>query len=335
VVLRRLPPVLFALVVYGCSSDDHVLQQPPPTTPGDDAAADDDAVGGDAVDAEQPEAWTPAPLRVVTWNVHDFYDDIANNCQDCPYEPTPKTTSEYQSKISQVGGILAKLAGDVVMLEEIENIGVLEKLAGSSALASLQYQYRYLFRGNDPRGINMGFLSRYPVDNAISHKDEQFTEIVNPGKVYDFTRDALEIHMRYRGKHVALVGVHFKAKSGTDDFAENRLAEAEQARKIADGILTGDSSAYVWVLGDFNDSTGSPPYLAVQNGKSGPKYEDVASKAPTADQYSFIYDNQKSLIDHMFASPGAFQRLVSNSVTIQHGALPSDHAPIAATFQVP
>jgi endonuclease/exonuclease/phosphatase family metal-dependent hydrolase len=323
------------VAAWGCSSGDTNPAVPPPVGPdsGADSAVGD---GQPGPDADQPEAWTPAPLRVVTWNVHDFYDNITGNCANyCPYEPTPTPTAAlYQQKITSTAGILAKLAGDVVMLQEIENIGVLDKLAAAPALASLQYKYRYLLPGNDPRGINLAIMSRYPVEAPITHKDDQFTNYLAPAEVYKFTRDALEVHMYHRGRHLAFIGVHLKAKATPDD-PSRRLAEAQQARAIADYILKNDPSAYVWVLGDFNDTPSSAPVLAIQDGKTGPKFDDAPDNLAAADRYSYTYNNSKQLIDHLFAAPTASQRIDNQSVTILHDKTDSDHAPVAATYQIP
>lgn len=339
--MTLLRALAFAAIfpLCSCSADSSGQQQqpPPPSDASDeeqpDASPDAEADAEQQADTEPPEAWAPAPLRVVTWNVHDFYDNIAGNC-GCKEEPTPKSSNEYQQKISSVAGVLSKLGADVVMLQEVENAGVLDKLAADPALASSQLQYRYLFPGNDPRGINIGFMSRYPVKSATSHQDDQFTREDKPAAVYRYTRDALEIRMDHRGKQLVFFGVHFKAKSDPDD-PDKRLAEAQYTRKLADNALKNDPSAYVFILGDFNDTPASPPFMAVQNGNSGPQFDAVAGYAPVSDRYTYTYGGQKVLIDHLFASPSPAMRLDKSSVTITHSTLPSDHAPIAATFQVP
>ncbi|MBI5535475.1 MAG: endonuclease/exonuclease/phosphatase family protein [Deltaproteobacteria bacterium] len=331
----RILSVLLTLAAAGCSSGDTNPAVPPP--PGHDASTSDttaDDVQG--TDTAPQEASTPAPFRIVTWNVWALYDNVPGNCaNNCPYEPTPApSASDYQAKINSTASLLSKLAGDVVMLEEVENTAVLDKLASTPALASFNYQYRTLLPGNDPSGKNMAFMSRYPVDNVYSHKDDQFTREDAPAKVYRYTRDALEVHMTYRGKHVVLIGVHLRSKADPDD-PDKRLAEAQHARAIADFALQGDPSAYVWILGDFNDLPGSPPVLAVQTGKAGPNFSDATELVAAPDRYSYVYNGKKELIDHLFANPGAAQRIDAQSVFISHEASDSDHAPVAATYQVP
>ncbi len=287
-----------------------------------------------AVDVVE-ELQSPEPLRLVSWNAHNVYDNISANCGSyCPYEETV-SLSDYQEKVSDIAATLAKLAGDVVILQEVENPAVLDKIATSSALSSLNYKHRHLEFGNDPRGINIALLSRYPVDSVISHKKDQFTQMDNPGEIYRYTRDALEIHMTYRGKHVVIFGVHFKAKLDPDD-PEKRLAEAQHVRALADNTLQNYPTAYVWILGDFNDDEGTPPVNAVQKGRNGPNFVDAMMSLSAGDRYSYIYSGDKILIDHLFASPNAAARLQSGTVKIDHtSSVPSDHDPIAATYLVP
>ncbi len=334
--------LLLPLAVAGCSRGGDADVTPAPSDdageveaePDDDAAPPDDAaqdaIGDEPVVPDEPYA--PGPLRVVTWNTHDFYDDVAGNSPGCSGEVV-ESSAAYTQKLTGVSQQLGKLAGDVVMLEEIENAGVLDKLAAAPAIATLKYQYRTLLPGRDPCR-HVGFMSRYPIDGAVSHADDEFTRVDAPAAAYHFTRDCLEIHMTYRGVHLALLGVHFKSKTDPDD-PDRRLAEAQRARQIADSVLLGDPSAYVFILGDFNDPEGSATALAVQNGQSGPQYTDAPSVLPQANRYTYVYQSQMSLIDHLFASPAPAGRLVSNAVTIPHGTMPSDHDPIAATYQVP
>lgn len=276
---------------------------------------------------------SPEPLRLVSWNARNVYDDQAGTCGGCSYEEVVSSSS-YQSKVTSIAGTLKTLAGDVVFLQEVENMAVLDRIATNNSVASLNYAHRYLIPANDPRGINIALLSRYPVDAALTHKNDQFTK-AGAGTVYRYTRDALEVHMTYRGKHLIMFGVHFKAKLDPDD-PDRRLAEAQHTRALADAAQANDPNAYVWILGDFNDGIGSNPVNAVANGKNGPTYTDVLMQLPSSDRWSYTYSGDKMLIDHLFASPGANARLKAGTVDIMHETgVDSDHDPVAATFIIP
>lgn len=278
---------------------------------------------------------TPGPMRVVSWNCWNFFDDKLGNCGDyCPFEEK-LSTSAYQAKIAGIAKGLKELDGDVVLLQEVENMEVLDALVAHPDMAGMGYQTRELIPGNDPRGINIAFLSRAPVEQYISHKDDKFTRIDNPAFVYQFARDAVEIHMTYRGHKVGIVGVHFKARINDED-PDRRVAEAQQARAIADAMLAADPETYVYIAGDFNDTPGTDTYLAVRDGANGPAFEHALTSIPTEDRYSYQYGSSNQLLDHLLASPNLGARLDADSATIIHDdSLESDHAPIAATYTVP
>lgn len=311
-----------ALALSACASDQP--SDDPNNPPVDDAG-------------HEPQPTTPGPMRLVSWNCYNFYDDKLGNCGDyCPYEER-LSTSEYKSKTDGIAKGLAMLDGDLVVLQEVENKEVLDALATHPDLIGLGYGTRELISGNDPRGINIGLLSRVPVDQYISHKEDKFTRIDNPAYVYQFARDAVEIKLTYRGHKVGIVAVHFKARINDDD-PDRRVAEAQQARAIADGMLAADPDRYVFVVGDFNDTPGTDTYLAVRDGpdQGSLVFEHALSSIPTSDRYTYQYGASNQLLDHLLASPNAGARLDADSATIVHDeSLPSDHAPLAATYTVP
>ncbi|MFW5739285.1 MAG: endonuclease/exonuclease/phosphatase family protein [Myxococcota bacterium] len=280
---------------------------------------------------------TPGPMRLGSWNCYNFYDDVPGNCGGfCKFEEVLSTT-EFRNKTAGIARGLEQLDADLVVLQEVENKNVLDALAAHPDLIDKGYHTRQLVFGNDPRGINVGLLSRVPVEQYISHKDDKFTRVDDPAEVYQFARDAVEIHLTYRGHKVGIVGVHFKARINDDD-PNRRVAEAQRARGIADNMLANDPDMYVFVVGDFNDTPGTDTYLAVRDGTSDGalEFEHALLSIPTSDRYTYQYGANNQLLDHLLATPNAGARLDPDSATIIHDdALPSDHAPLAATYTVP
>ncbi len=328
VFLRRslLVVCIAAAPATGCMSNDGA-KDPGASSP--DSGVTPQEAGTDGLPTPGP-----GPLRIVSWNTWNFFDTIKGNCQDCPYEQT-LSASEYQSKVAGVADGLAQLDGDVVVLQEVENDAVIDDIASSAALAGHGYTVHQLLRGNDPRGVNIGVMSRYPIDAYISHKGDIFTRLDAPATVYHYTRDVAEIHMTWGSNHVVILGVHFKSKASPDD-PDRRVAEAQHTRQIADAILAQDPSARLFIVGDFNDTPGTDTYAAVRDGQSGPTWENAMAAVPSADRWSYEYNSQKQLIDQLFASPTVAGTLDPTSAKILHdSSLASDHAPIAATFVIP
>lgn len=310
---------LAALTLSSCASDS--------TSEDNDAGTNQDA-------ANEPMPTTPGPMRVVSWNTLNFYDDKPGTCGGCAFEEV-LSKSEYETKVAGIAKGLAELDGDVVLLQEVENKDVLAALVQHPLLKDKGYTTRELVVGNDPRGINIALLSRAPVDAFISHKDDKFTRIDDPAYVYQFARDAVEIHMTYRGKHVGIVAVHFKARINDED-PNRRVAEAQHARAIADDIMVQDPEAYVFVIGDFNDTPGTDTYTSVRDGTNGVTFVHAMASLPSEEQYSYQYGADKQLLDHILANPKANARLNPDTAVILHDdSLASDHSPLAATYTVP
>jgi endonuclease/exonuclease/phosphatase family metal-dependent hydrolase len=270
------------------------------------------------------------PLAVMDWNVHDFFDTVYDN----PDEAVP-SAADYKAKRAAIGKVIKELAPDVVMFAEVETQAMLQDLAKNELGDA--YPSAVVFEGNDMRGINVGLLSKIAPDKVVTHKDEYFTKNGTNGPSYRYTRDCLEVHLTVNGRHMALLGVHFRAKGPPDD-PDKRLAEAQHTRAIADGLMAEDPGMGIIVLGDYNDLPASPPVAALA-GAAPTLFADSAETVAQA--YSYDYQGKKELIDHQLANPKAAAMLDPSTVVIKHGAgiddgskYASDHAPIFAVYRV-
>jgi endonuclease/exonuclease/phosphatase family metal-dependent hydrolase len=274
----------------------------------------------------------PKPLAVMDWNLHNYFDTIPDGTDEMVL-----SNADYKGKRANIGSVVKSLQPDVVMFAEIETKFMLDDLNGAELGSA--YVDTELFEGNDPRGINIGMLSKIKPDMVISHKDDSFTLLGTNGPFYRYSRDCLEVHLTHNGRHMVFLGVHFKAKTPPDD-PDKRLAEAQHTRAIADGILAADPNAGVIILGDYNDIPGSPAVNAVA-GADPSLFTDATEGLPADQRYSFLFNGSPELIDHQMGSPRAAAMLDKSTVIIKHGAgiddgskYGSDHAPIFAVYQV-
>jgi endonuclease/exonuclease/phosphatase family metal-dependent hydrolase len=262
-----------------------------------------------------------SPLRVVTWNVHDLFD-AQKDGDEAVVSPVA-----YESHLTAVATVLDELEADVVVLQEVESSRVLEDLAARAP--GLAYTNRILVPGNDPRGINIGMLSRRAIDSFASHRLETFGAYG-----YHYARDCLELHLGAATRHVVLLGVHFKSKAPPDD-PQKRLAEAEHTRAIADRLTLEDPLAGILVLGDFNDTPGSAPWRAVA-GDDPDRYLDVAETLDAP--FTYEHEGRRELLDHAMANGPLAALLDPGSVVILDTPAvraASDHAPLAVSFELP
>jgi endonuclease/exonuclease/phosphatase family metal-dependent hydrolase len=268
----------------------------------------------------------PIPFEVMTWNVRNLFND-----QNDSSAPQEEIDSNWPQRRAEVGQVLSALDVDVVTLQEVEHAELLEELDELELMG--RYPYITVSEGNDPRGIDVGFMSKYPFDQVVSHAGETFTQTGTTTPSYRFARDAYEVHLTINERHVVLIGVHFKAKDNDDP--DKRLAEAQRTRNIANAIASEDPEAAIVVLGDFNDTPMTPPYDAVL--QPMPSYSNAALLAPDEDQWTFTFGGAQELVDHAMMNPLAAERVDEGNVRIIHGpeaADASDHAPVIVGFSM-
>jgi endonuclease/exonuclease/phosphatase family metal-dependent hydrolase len=291
-----------------------------------DADYDDDGGNGGAGGSGGSLPTEPIPFSVVTWNTKNLF-----NNQNDSAAPQEEIDNNWPTRRAEVGRVVNALDADFVVLQEVEHDIVVNEL-NEVELAG-KYAHIAVSEGNDPRGIDVGVMSKYPLDQVVTHAEEGFVQIGTSSPLYKFARDAFEVHITVNQRHVVFIGVHFKAKDNDDP--EKRLAEAQRTRQIADAIAADDPQAAIVVLGDFNDLPQSPPYEAISAGS--PSFQNAALSAPTADQYTFEFGGQQELVDHMMINPLMAERLDPATVKIDHGPeaeAASDHSPVFAGFMI-
>ncbi len=270
----------------------------------------------------------PEPLTVLTWNLQNFVN--ADYDSDASMETVDPG---WVSHRGAVGAVLRSLDIDVLVLQEVEHEAVLNELNDEELDGA--YDHIRVIDANDPRGIDVGVMSKIALDQVITHQDELFAELSDlDGPKYRYARDCLEMRLTFNGRPLALLGVHYKAKQNDDP--QKRLAEAQHTRGIADGITAAAPQTGILILGDFNDLPDSPPYLATV-GQEPDLYQNAADAVAPADRWTFEYQNAHELVDQQMVNGLLHQRLDEASVRILHSPeaeAASDHAPLIATYLV-
>ncbi len=170
---------------------------------------------------------------------------------------------------------------------------------------------------------------------------------------YEGTRKPLvgEFTFLPTGESVTVVGNHLKSKSQDDGlFGENqppvqntldqRVDQASVINDFVAGIIAGDPDANVIVLGDMNDFQFSDTLDAMKNGNGGDaELVNLIDTLPTEDQYTFIFNGNSQVLDHILVSDNL---AADAEVDIVHTNLdygfpsdnPSDHDPIVARIDL-
>jgi len=324
--LRLAPLGILTLLPLGaCSSDVDTTSGSggdggAATTTGPEPSASSMGVGPQTSTGAGPKA-----LTVATWNVLNLIDEKKNS--GVPFEDVDPN---YPAHRAEIATVVDTLRPDVFMLQEVESQAVLDALNG---VLDKKFAYTKLIDGNDPRGIDVAILSDYPFDKVVSHKSDKFLKKGTSSPTYNYARDCLEVHMTVNGRHVVMLGVHFKSKDSDDP--DKRLAEAQHTRVIANGLAKADPTAAILMLGDFNDAPGTATMQAVMDGT--PPFFGVADAVPENDRWTYKYAGKVFLIDQILANPLVYDMLDPATVSIPHTnavTKASDHAPVRATFRI-
>lgn len=255
----------------------------------------------------------PAALvRIVSWNVHDLFDDVDRIEPPGALDPVA-TAEEVEAKVARVAAVLARLDADLVLLQEVETAALADALAARAGYAEAR-----LVEGNDPRGIDVAVLSRLPLRAYISHRDERDAA----GRPL-FPRDCVEAHAALPGgRTLALVGSHLS--SALSDDGTRRAAQAARMRELADALVRG--GAWVVAGGDLNDEAASAA-LAPLLGDGA--WTDPAAALPPDAGWTWSGGGARAALDHL-AVPRAdaaavVQAAVAGGPDVEAA---SDHRPV-------
>jgi predicted extracellular nuclease len=291
--------------------------------------------GGVSVIA-QPSA-DPAILAIadqtssgILFNGNDAITLSIGGKDDSGSTPTPE---ELETKLTKLAAAVEAELGlpAIMVLQEVESTAIAQEL-GDRVNLSAGTDYRAVsFETSDARGIEVAFL--YDADRAtildafqLSGPDVEAAfgpSSASPG------REPLYGKFLINGATVHIVGNHFKSKGGDDPIfgtasadgvpfdrvTENqRKLQARVVRDFVNGIFDVDPGALVMVAGDLNDFPfGEPgegvddPLSILEGGPSEVPLTNLASEENKADRFSFVFDGNSQVLDHMLVSPALLE----------------------------
>jgi len=185
-----------------------------------------------------------------------------------------------------------------------------------------------------------------------------------PGDPFSRSRQPLIGVFDIEGHEVMIIGNHFKSKGGDDPlFGINqpadritevqRKAQAQVVRDYVNDLLDSDPDALVMVAGDLNDfefgepGEGPDHPIAILEGMGGevPLY-NLLLMEKRAERFTFVYEGNSEVLDHMLVSPALLARTVAADVLHFDTPFPasldadettplqaSDHDPLEGRFR--
>lgn len=216
--------------------------------------------------------------------------------------------------------VVKEMNADVQCLVEVESMPTVRAF-NTDALEGTYGEFVVIDTIIDPRGIDVGCLSRFPILGVRSHMFEKAN-----GR-YIWSRDCLEVLIKVPfvdGKPLWVFCNHFKSQRGKsqaerDDAAAKRFG---QASRVAQLLSQRDlSKEYVVVLGDLNEDVNSPyqslkPLQDVANLHS---VIDLTQPPETRWTHYYAPDKNKadkglSTLDYIFVSTPLHAKLLSAGI---------------------
>jgi endonuclease/exonuclease/phosphatase family metal-dependent hydrolase len=188
-------------------------------------------------------------LTIMTWNVQALFDGTEAGTEYEEYRESADWSGEkYDGRLNAMAQAIGNMepgAPDILALEEVENAGVLDDLAGG-ALGAHGYKWSF-FATADGTSLGIGVLSRVPLVNSRAHA-LSFNGETTP-------RPVLEVWVQHGDEPLALFICHWKSKLGGDDATETlRRASARILLRRMREIQRESPGVPMAVMGDLNEN---------------------------------------------------------------------------------
>jgi predicted extracellular nuclease len=326
----------------------------------------------------------PAQFTVAAFNVERFFDTV----NDPATQDAVLTPAAFQNRLNKVSLVLRNLmrSPDAVGLEEVENLSTLQSIAAkvnADAVAAGDPDpayVAYLEEGNDIGGIDVGFLVKSSRVSVVDVTQEgKDTTYINPNNGQpELLNDRPSLVLRAEilrdgapSLPLTVIANHLRSLSGIDDPADGnrvrtkRRAQAEFLANLVQARQTADPAERIVLVGDFNAYQFSDGYVDVIGTVKGtptppdevvlassdivnPDLTDLVETVPAAQRYSYSFDGNAQVIDHVLVTGNLLGSFASAQFARVDADFPeslrndpnrperiSDHDPVVATFNMP
>lgn len=179
---------------------------------------------------------------------------------------------------------------DIMALVEIESMEALRKFNSTEFFGKKRFPYFMLIDGNDPRGIDVALLSKYPITHLRSYIHDTY-KTPTGGTVETFSRDCLVARVEIGKTPITFFINHFKSKFM--DNPERRKKQAKRVTEIIDETFGKQATKSRFaVLGDFNEvptDQSLRPLLTYQG------LENVVNRLPPGERWTHVYEKNGSV----------------------------------------
>lgn len=153
---------------------------------------------------------------------------------------------------------------------------------------------------------------------GVTGKGDKTALTFSPGRIapndpaWNTSRKPLVGEFTFRGKKLFVIANHFDSKGG-DQGIDSRFqppVRSSEVQRVRQAIIEhdfvaqlekADPHANVVVLGDLNDYQFAPAVLALTG--NGQVLTDLVNTLPAAERYSYVYEGNSQVLDHILVSP--------------------------------
>lgn len=223
-----------------------------------------------------------------------------------------------KSARSATAKVINENAPDILAIQEVENQFALQ--AFNRKWLKNAYPYQLVIDGNDPRGIDVGILSKFPFGNIRTHRFLPHGSTVTERT---FSRDCLEVDVHVgKGKVLTVFVNHFKSKIGGGE--EKRKRQADTVVSILKERFGKSLEGNFVVMGDLNNHSDAAELQSLVN---HPRLENViATRLPLEEQWTHYYKKLKAAeqLDYVLLSTALADRNPAAFPIIERRGLGSD-----------
>lgn len=208
-------------------------------------------------------------LKVMTFNVENLYwskgkfDWVSSSAMRPRQDRPPQPKKEVD--IEKIRNIIKDENPDIAILTEVESLEALQHLTEKN----LEGLYRpFLIEGNDPRGINIGFIVKADLPFLVehqTHKDLTWYDPIDKQEAKVFSRDLPALLLRKNSlsnPFLIILGNHAKSKRNRPGDYQSDIWRWEQykaAAKIVEDYKKKYPGVPVMLGGDFNTDVNTAP----------------------------------------------------------------------------
>ena len=238
-------------------------------------------------------------LRIATMNLRRLFDNI-----DDPSTADPvlsdRAVAARLAAISEAARLRLDLP-DVIAVQEVENLTVLRQLARSFGD---RYE-AFLEEGNDPGGIDVGFLVNTRKVTVLGvRQEEKAASYTTPAGATAVLHDRPPLVLRASAGdfRFSIIAVHLRSLINveTPEVQAKRRAQAEAVAALAWRLQRDNPGDGLAVIGDFNAFPFDDGYVDVIGIIArGAALEDIGVTVPIEQGYTYIQDGNLQILDHL------------------------------------